>query len=173
MPQSAERKSSSFQVRRATVADAAIIAHHRSHMFLDMGTIQSDAVAGLEAMTVEYLRHAMPAEIYRAWLLYEAFAPETIVAGAGMLVRDIPPFPIMQGPRKGVLAQGRQGLVMNVYVERDWRRRGAAAMLMQCVMQYAEEIGLDGLVLHASPEGRPLYEQLGFVQTNEMRFIPQ
>ncbi len=34
-------------------------------------------------------------------------------------------------------------------------------------------MALDGAevdVLHASPDGRPLYEPLGFVATNEMRF---
>jgi len=28
---------------------------------------------------------------------------------------------------------------------------------------------VDVVVLHASPEGRPLYEALGFAATNEMR----
>src|SRR5947208_3272495 len=30
--------------------------------------------------------------------------------------------------------------------------------------------GLETLVLHASPEGRALYESLGFAATNEMRY---
>jgi GNAT superfamily N-acetyltransferase len=173
MPQSNEHKPASFQVRRATVADATIIAHHRCSMFHDMGTIQSDAIPGLGAMTVDYLAHALPAEEYRAWLLYEESNPHVIVGGAGLLVRNIPPFPVMQGPHKGALAKGLQGLVMNVYVERNWRRRGGADMLMRAVMEHAKDIGIESLVLHASAEGRPLYEQLGFVQTNEMRFVQQ
>ena len=34
----------------------------------------------------------------------------------------------------------------------------------------AKASDLDTLVLHASPDGRPLYERLGFQQTNEMRY---
>lgn len=34
----------------------------------------------------------------------------------------------------------------------------------------AREARVSHLVLHASSEGRPLYEALGFVATNEMRY---
>jgi hypothetical protein len=30
---------------------------------------------------------------------------------------------------------------------------------------------VDAVILHSSPEGRPLYESLGFTSTNEMRRI--
>jgi uncharacterized protein (DUF1330 family) len=53
---------------------------------------------------------------------------------------------------------------------RSWRRRGVAALLMQHVLAWARHGRLDRLVLHASAEGRRLYEGLGFVATNEMRF---
>jgi hypothetical protein len=35
--------------------------------------------------------------------------------------------------------------------------------------QWAEGRGLGALALHASEEGRPLYETLGYEPTNEMR----
>jgi hypothetical protein len=37
------------------------------------------------------------------------------------------------------------------------------------VIADAQATGLASLVLHASDAGRPLYERLGFVATNEMR----
>jgi hypothetical protein len=43
-------------------------------------------------------------------------------------------------------------------------------LLMRRVLEWAAEERLDRLVLHASLEGRALYERLGFVATNEMRF---
>jgi hypothetical protein len=45
-----------------------------------------------------------------------------------------------------------------------------AELLMRRVLAWAREQRLDRLVLHASPEGRRLYERLGFIATNEMRF---
>jgi GNAT superfamily N-acetyltransferase len=60
--------------------------------------------------------------------------------------------------------------VLNVYTEPAWRRRGVAEALMRQVIRWAESERLDRLVLHASDEGRPLYQRLGFAATNEMRF---
>jgi hypothetical protein len=40
---------------------------------------------------------------------------------------------------------------------------------MLLMIQWLKEQGFSSVVLHASDEGRPLYETLGFVPTNEMR----
>jgi uncharacterized protein (DUF1330 family) len=69
----------------------------------------------------------------------------------------------------GVTCGSPGGLAAGVRV-RSWRRRGVAALLMQHVLAWARHERLDRLVLHASAEGRRLYEGLGFVATNEMRF---
>jgi GNAT superfamily N-acetyltransferase len=68
------------------------------------------------------------------------------------------------------IADGRQAIVVNVFTEPAWRRQGAAALLMRHVLDWARDTKLDTLVLHASSDGRTLYEQLGFVATNEMRY---
>ncbi len=67
---------------------------------------------------------------------------------------------------------GMQGVVLNVYTEPAWRRRGLAALLMGHVLDWAKANGVKSLVLHASREARLLYEKLGFVPTNEMRYAP-
>jgi GNAT superfamily N-acetyltransferase len=160
-----------FQVRQATIADASVLAYQRARMFEDMGSVQADAMAALMALSSDYFVRTIPTGSYVAWLMFDAGAPETIVAGAGLLLRTIPPFPIPQGKNAGTLATGRQGLIMNVYVEPAWRRKGLARMLMQEVMAYSTTVGVESLVLHASNEGRALYEQLGFKATNEMRLV--
>jgi GNAT superfamily N-acetyltransferase len=60
--------------------------------------------------------------------------------------------------------------VLNVYTEPAWRRHGLAQQLMRELLAWARKERLDRLVLHASADGRRLYERLGFVATNEMRF---
>ncbi|MEO7996404.1 MAG: GNAT family N-acetyltransferase [Gemmatimonadaceae bacterium] len=154
------------------MADADTISMHRASMFEDMGTITSATAPALRNATREYMLRAVPTEEYVGWLMFEVSRPDIIVAGAGMLLRQIPPFPIMHGVHAGTLGAGKQGLILNVYVDRAWRRKGLAAKLMRVVMEYANEVGVENLVLHASNEGRPLYEQLGFVATNEMRLVP-
>lgn len=60
--------------------------------------------------------------------------------------------------------------MLNVYTASAFRRRGLARRLMQEILAWAWETQLDSLVLHAAPDGRPSYEQLGLAATNEMRF---
>ena len=160
--------ATTFQVRPATVAEAHVIARHRAEMFSDMGTLAQPLYGGLVEGTVRYLERAMAAGEYLAWFAVPSAHPREIVGGAGILVRRLPPHPLKGSEVR--LAAGRQGLVMNVFSERRWRRRGVAELLMRHLLVWASENDLDTLVLHASAEGRTVYERLGFVATNEMRY---
>ena len=63
----------------------------------------------------------------------------------------------------GVLCiNGRVGWIGTVWVEPSWRRRGIARALTQATIDAADDSGCRTLVLVATKEGRPLYEQLGF-----------
>jgi GNAT superfamily N-acetyltransferase len=57
-----------------------------------------------------------------------------------------------------------------VFVEPSSRRQGIARALTEAALDWGREAGLVSIVLHASPAGRPLYESIGFVATNEMRY---
>ena len=41
---------------------------------------------------------------------------------------------------------------------------------MRHVLAWTRDEGITSVVLHASDAGRPLYEDLGFVATNEMQY---
>jgi predicted GNAT family acetyltransferase len=60
-------------------------------------------------------------------------------------------------------------VIINVYTEPEARRQGLARRLMSLMIQWLKEQGFKSVVLHASDAGRHLYEELGFVPTNEMR----
>jgi GNAT superfamily N-acetyltransferase len=115
-----------------------------------------------------YLEQRIPTAEYVGWLSALVDKPDEIVAGAGLLKLRIPPHP-HKDPEGVVLAEGHRGLIINVYTERAWRRQGLARLLMEHLMAWAEKSCLETLVLHASDEGRALYESLGFTPTNEMR----
>jgi len=135
-----------------------------------MGRIPVELVPALEKVTLLYLREAVPVGEYFAWLASPHEDRSTIVAGAGVQIRRVLPFPPM-GSTVTRIAHGRQAIVLNVYTEPAWRRRGVAKLLMGHVIDWARAEQLDSLVLHASDDGRALYEKLGFVQTNEMRYV--
>jgi GNAT superfamily N-acetyltransferase len=148
-------------IRLATRDDAEVIAGHRVGMFTDMGTLPDGAdVDALRRATAAYLRDAIGSE-YFGWL---ACNGDHVVGGCGMQLRRILP----RFSRGGAVIDV-EGIILNVYTDAAWRRRGIAEELVRACLAWARERGVERVVLHASPEGRRLYEKLGFVQTNEMR----
>lgn len=156
-----------FTVRPAAPADAPILARHRVEMFRDMERLRDEAAAvALRAASEPALRAWLASGTYLGWLATPAGSPGEVVGGAGLQLRPMLPRPGADGA--GVVL-GPEAYVLNVYVEKAWRRRGVAALLMDCVLAHARGAGLPLITLHASDEGRPLYARLGFAPTNEMR----
>jgi GNAT superfamily N-acetyltransferase len=103
---------------------------------------------------------------YIGWLAIPADKPETIVGGAGIQLQ-----PILPRPRDAsTIGEGRQGTIVNVFTEPQWRRRGVAGGLVKEIIAWSKNEGLDRLLLHASDDGRSVYERLGFIAGNEMYF---
>jgi len=160
--------SQEFHIRPATPDDAAIIGWHRARMFQDMGLVPDELFESFRTKALDLLGKALASGDYFGWLVSERNAPQKIIAGAGVIIREVPPFPIRHKNGEITIAEGRQGLIVNVFTEPEWRRRGLAQLLMTQIIAWSREQQLDGLVLHASVDGRGLYEKLGFVPTTEM-----
>ncbi len=137
-------------------------------MFRAMGQLDADLYPVLERHARHYFTRAIPAGEYVGWVAVPALDTGSVIAGAGVQLRPILPRPDHTGTR---LLAGEQGLVLNVFTEVEWRRHGIAAQLMERVLAWARERRVASLVLHASAEGRRLYERLGFVGTNEMQYM--
>jgi GNAT superfamily N-acetyltransferase len=146
-------------LRRASLADARTIARHRHAMFRDMGYQEAAALDLMTAKFLPWLEAKMTAGDYLAWLAMTE--KDGVVAGAGLWLMDWPPH--MVG------SSARRGNIVNVYTEREYRRRGLARQLMEAAIAWCKNSEIDFVVLHASPEGRGLYESLGFSASNEMR----
>ena len=155
-----------FTMRRALPNDIPVLAYHRAAMFRDMGALAPYQVDPLQRATEAYLESAMRRGEYLAWIAEHAESPGGILGGAGVQLR-----PILPRPRPGTdaLELGPEAIVLNVYVDPVWRRRGIAQALMRTLLDALSEQGIQRIVLHASEDGRRLYERLGFVATNEMR----
>jgi GNAT superfamily N-acetyltransferase len=159
---------SDYRIRRCTLADAATVARHRVAMFLEMGEVPSDELANrLLAESTSALAVAMGDGSYVGWFALDE--GDQVVAGAGAHVKPQLPRLTPDGSR---VAASPVPLVVNVYTEPPWRRRGVAKALMQTLMRWASAEGYDRVILHASDAGRALYTSLGFIPTNEMRWSP-
>ncbi len=159
---------STYTIRLCNVNDAAIIARHRVEMFRDMGGVPTDALA--EQLLDESTR-AIADEIGRGAYLgwFAVTEAGEVIAGVGAHVKPQLPRISHGGTR---VSSSDVPLVVNVYTERTWRKKGIARALMSALMQWAKENGFDRVVLHASDAGRPLYTSIGFAPTNEMRWTP-
>ncbi|MDQ2808582.1 MAG: GNAT family N-acetyltransferase [Chloroflexota bacterium] len=156
-----------FTIRPATVADIPILARHRCAMFSAMGDLAATDWDALAAASAAYFAAALAAGTYVAWLVTLQEQPDQVIAGGGLQIRPLLPRPATRG---GLQRAGPQGLIVNVYTEPVWRRNGLAALVVETCIAWSRANGLAGLVLHAAPMGRALYERLGFVATNEMRY---
>ena len=159
-----------FQIRLAIASDLELISWHRARMFADMGELPTELFDSFRAQSLETLRRVFAEEKYVGWLASPKDQPDKIVAGAGVALRKTVPHPQPDSKGKIDIVGGRQAIIQNVYTEPDWRRRGLAALLIKTILDWAREQGIGSVVLHASDAGRAVYERLGFVATNEMRF---
>ncbi|HEY7059595.1 MAG TPA: GNAT family N-acetyltransferase [Vicinamibacterales bacterium] len=145
----------SYAIRCAGESDVAVICDHRRRMFDDLGRpMDTAAIVAFET----WLADALTSGLYHGWL---AQTPDGEVAGgAGLTVLPWPP-----GPHDPT---GRLAFVYNVFTYPNHRRLGLARMLMTAIHDWCRQERIRTVRLHASPEGRPLYESLGYLTTNEM-----
>ncbi len=136
-------------------------------MFQDMGDVSGDAFEILRAKARARLKEWLDSGDYVGWLATPADQPEIVVGGAGVQLQPILPRPV----NPSTVGEGRQGTVVNVFTEPEWRRRGIAGLLIKEIITWSKDEHLDRLLLHASDEGRSVYERLGFIAGNEMRFV--
>jgi GNAT superfamily N-acetyltransferase len=113
----------------------------------------ADMAAAMEL----WLRHAIPANTYRAWVAVAGNG--AIVAGSGLIVIPWPPGPMSMDPRCG--------FVFNVYTEPAHRKQGLARRLMDTMHEWCRAEGIERVVLNASEFGKPLYDTMGYVATSE------
>jgi len=158
-----------YSIRPALPTDATVIARHRVAMFSDMGQVPTGELGSqLLSASAAALEALLREGSYIGYLAVGA--DQQVIGGAGVHVR--PQLPRISSDGTYV-ATRPVPLLVNVYTEPEWRRRGIARELVVVLMQWAAEAGADQLVLHASDAGRPLYASLGFAATNEMRWSPR
>jgi GNAT superfamily N-acetyltransferase len=145
-------------IREVIIEDLPHILRHRRLMFEEMGYSDSAALDAMQASSETYFRFAVGDGSYRGWL---AEIKSKVVSGGGIVISAWPGLP--SSPLS------RRAMILNMYTERAFRRRGIARTLMTTMMNWLQQEGFCNVSLHASQFGRPLYESLGFRPTNELR----
>ncbi|HEV7215593.1 MAG TPA: GNAT family N-acetyltransferase [Chloroflexota bacterium] len=149
-------------VRRAGIDDVAVLVDFRLALFRDLdGQVADSALASAQLAIRDYLHRKLPTDSYIAWL---AACDGIVVAATSMVLLE--KMPSLHNPT------GLEGYLMSVYTLPAYRRLGAAAVLVRTALGYARLRGISRVSLHASDQGQPLYERLGFAHiSHEMRWV--
>jgi GNAT superfamily N-acetyltransferase len=152
-------------IRPATVDDAEKMVEMRAHMFREMGWSDEARVEQFIPIAVTHLRESFSAGECNGFIAEEERAEgvrEVIGVVALVWQRVAPTIRNLEG---------RVAYVLGMYVVPERRRLGIARVLMEAVVECALDNGAPLIALHASDEGRLLYEQLGFKPAPEMRLF--
>ena len=146
--------------RRATLDDLDVLVHHRVAMYTEIGKPRDASFDAMARNTRDWIGSRLAAGTFHA---YVVAAPDSgeIVAGSGLYLADWPPTHRDPGTVRGI--------IFNVYVEPEHRRRGLGRAVTEACIAAARARGIRVITLNASDAGRPMYERLGFTGTSEMR----
>jgi GNAT superfamily N-acetyltransferase len=155
--------STEIRIRKALPSEVRTILHHRRSMFRDMGEGTAEELDRMVEVATPWTGDAMARGSYHHWFaaVETEAGPPVVAGGGGVLVCPWPANPHDPCVERAV--------ILNVYTEPEFRRRGIARLIMSSMVAWIRERGLRSVNLHASEEGRTLYEKLGFRATNEMR----
>ena len=128
-------------------------------MFREMGYRDEAQLDAMEAASAPFFEQGLRDGTYAGFFAVDEDG--RVMAGGGVILVAYQPHPL--GPRP------RRPFVVNMYTEPEHRGQGLARGLMRAMIAWTRHEGYAALFLHASDAGRPLYEELGFKPTNEMR----
>jgi GNAT superfamily N-acetyltransferase len=156
---SVEPRMASFKLSYAGEDDVDLLLAHRQGMWLDIHPEQKREVKSSDRRTRGWIKKQLAEGRLIGFI---ARTSEGKVAGSGCVwLREEQPRPTSKGFVVPYL--------MSMYTEKRFRRQGVAKLIVRRAVRWSRDRGYERLVLHASKEGRPLYEKLGFEPSTEMR----
>ncbi|MHB1260482.1 MAG: GNAT family N-acetyltransferase [Thermoplasmatota archaeon] len=150
-------------LRKATAKDLPVLVRHRDAMWIEMGRVGRGEHDPTSVAYGKWLLARMKRGTLTAFVIQDLGPdgkPGEVLASGGVWIQDVQPRP---GHPLTMW-----GYVLSIYTEPQARRRGLARALVDACIEHAREAGCTRACLHASEEGRPLYEELGFERTDEM-----
>jgi len=145
-------------IRDASTSDIPEILRQRRRMYEDIHHSDSVILDAVVSLSSAYLKTAMADGSFRAWLAVDG---DRAVAGGAVIISPWPAHPYD--------LECRRATILNVYTDPEYLRRGIARKLMQTIIAWCQREGFARVTLHASDDGRHLYESLGFESSNEIR----
>jgi GNAT superfamily N-acetyltransferase len=151
-----------IQIRRATIHDLERLTELRLEFVADVRQLDLAALRGEFAVaTSRFLRSSFETSALHAWFAEEDGDAVGVVS---VVLHLVPPRPNEH--------RLYEGYIINMYVKPPARGRGVARGLMASCLASADELDISRFTLHATAEGRPLYEKLGFDTNDDWLELP-
>jgi len=142
-------------IRSATLDDLEPLVALRVALFEAMGQRGPLLDAAVPAIR-SYIRRHLPTGAFRVWVAQRGVP---VVAAIGLVIHSVPPSPANP--------VGKEAYIMNLFTRPEVRRRGIARRLMAHVLDVVRSEGILKARLYATPDGRPLYESIGFAVADD------
>lgn len=123
-----------------------------AYMIDDFGAVSDEEREGMEKQLPDYFARKLGSEL----IAFVAKDRNRIVSVAYLHIIEM--------PANSILLNGMYGDVLSVYTEPEYRGQGLCTKLMNNLVAYGKEKGLDRIDLKATPEGLPIYKKVGFVE---------
>ncbi|WP_338848876.1 GNAT family N-acetyltransferase [Massilia sp. W12] len=145
--------STELLLQRAQMAHLEAMLDLRMALFAEGGILtgQSGYAQVRQANHAYFSRH-LDDQNCVSWVVT---AQDQVVACGSLALFQRPPYP-------GNL-HGREAYLLNMMTLPAWRRRGAARMVLQAALAEARLRDCPRVWLHASEDGRSLYQEYGFI----------
>jgi GNAT superfamily N-acetyltransferase len=148
-----------FELSQAKLDDVGILVQHRLGMFNDMHPELAKEIQASKEQTRQWLIEKLSDGSLVGFIVR---TEDGQAAGSGCLwikkEQPNPTHPRLEAP-----------YLLSMYTEKSYRRRGVARLIVKTAITWSREQGYDRINLHATESGKPLYEEFGFKQTNEMK----
>jgi GNAT superfamily N-acetyltransferase len=151
------KEGSAARIRLASPADAAELARLRWEHCLELWDRPTEDAPDRGAFDEAFLRFLRDIDENERWRGWVAETPDAAGRLVGTLSLHV--VPMLPTPWK---ASRSWGYVTSIQVDPDWRSRGVGRSLMRAATAWAEERGLEHLLLWAAGDSPAFYEAVGF-----------
>lgn len=148
-----------FTIRKAKISDIEDLVRLRRVMFESMGFDNQDQLNSADKAAKSYFKHSIEKNEFYGWLAVSG--KDEIIGTGGLVIDQHPP-----GPAN---LSGKIGYIMNLVTDPKYRRKGIARKIMLSMLNWLRETDITLSSLHASKDGKSLYDEIGYLETNEMR----
>jgi GNAT superfamily N-acetyltransferase len=148
-----------FELSIAKVEDTDILVKYRLGMFNAMHPDLTKEIQSSEEQTREWIREKLSDGSLVGFIVR---TEDGQAAGSGCLwLKKEQPNPThtrLEAP-----------YLLSMFTEKPFRRKGVARLIVKTAIAWSREHGYDRITLHATDDGKPMYEEFGFEPTNEMK----